>query len=123
MNYVITNYNIDKRLKKCDQNVKNSRPRLNLIPTKRLVRCSADTMCEMCPMARTLSSVANLGLTFAEYSHNRWWAEFVGFAEDYLPLGDYLTLNLRAAKWPATPHVYLRDKWQIGGEGSVFSVH
>ena len=113
MNYVITNYNIDKRLKKCDQNVKNSRPRLNLIPTKRLVRCSADTMCEMCPVARTLcavSSVANLVLTFAEYSHSRWWAEFVGFAEDYLPLGDYLTLNLRAAKWPATPHVYLRDK-------------
>ena len=77
-------------------------------------------------MARTsdtVSSVANLGLTFAEYSHSCWWAEFVGFAEDYLPLGDYLTLNLRAAKWPATPHVYLRDKWQIGGEGSVFSVH
>ena len=67
-------------------------------------------------MARTLSSVANLVLTFAEYSHSRWWAEFVGFAEDYLPLGDYLTLNLRAAKWPATPHMYLRDKWQIGGD-------
>ena len=74
-------------------------------------------------MARTLSSVANLGLTFAEYSHSCWWAEFVGFAEDYLPLGDYLTLNLRAAKWPATPHVYLREKRLIGGEGSVFSVH
>ena len=67
----------------------------------------------------TVSSVANLVLTFAEYSHSRWWAEFVGFAEDYLPLGDYLTLNLRAAKWPATPHVDLRDKWRIGGEGSV----
>ena len=62
----------------------------------------------------TVSSVANLGLTFAEYSHSRWWAEFVGFAEDYFPLGDYLTLNLRPAKWPATPHVYPRDKWQIG---------
>ena len=67
----------------------------------------------------TVSSVANLVLTFAEYSHSRWWAEFVGFAEDYLPLGDYLTLNLLAAKWPATPHVYPRDKWQIGSEGSV----
>ena len=72
-------------------------------------------------MARTLSSVANLGLTFAEYSHSRWWAEFVGFAEDYFPLGDYLTLNLRPAKWPATPHVYLQDKWQRGGECPVFT--
>ena len=67
----------------------------------------------------TVSSVANLGLTFAEYSHSRWWAEFVGFAEDYLPLGDYLTLNLRPAKVPATPHVYLRDKWQRGRVSSL----
>ena len=67
----------------------------------------------------TVSSVANLGLTFAEYSHSRWWAEFVGFAEDYFPLGDYLTLNLRPAKWPATPHVYLRDKWQRGRVSSL----
>ena len=67
----------------------------------------------------TVSSVANLGLTFAEYSHSRWWAEFVGFAEDYFPLGDYLTLNLRPAKWPATPHVYL----QVADRRRVFSVH